>query len=159
MFEVKNVATSKEKLYVVEKLVKNLPNWFGENTTIEDVVESVGDFENVPFFVACYEHGAAGFIFLKIHNPTTAEIGMMAVLGTQHGKGIGRKLIEHCEAYCRDNKIEYLSVKTIDESSDNDSYKGTRAFYRALGFKPLEVLPNFWGEGLPCLFSIKCITP
>jgi GNAT superfamily N-acetyltransferase len=80
---------------------------------------------------------------------------MMAVLGAEHGKGIGRKLVEHCEAYCRENKIEYLSVKTIDKSSDNDSYKGTRAFYDSLGFTPLEVLPNYWGEGFPCLFSVK----
>jgi len=158
MINLKEVVELDEKLKFVEQFVTDLPEWFGENTTIHDVIESVGSFESTPFFVAVDESEIVGFICLKIHNACTAEIAMMAVLGSQHGKGIGKKLVIRCEEFCRDNKMEFLTVKTIDESGENDNYGSTRAFYSALGFKPLQVFPKFWGEGQHCLFSVKCIS-
>ncbi|MCL2588777.1 MAG: GNAT family N-acetyltransferase [Oscillospiraceae bacterium] len=158
MLQIKELTHLDEKLAVVEAMVQALPDWFDEGTTISEVVEAVGSFEDMSFFVAYEAQEALGFIALKVHNPCTAEIGMMAVLAAHHGKGIGRKLVAHCEAFCRARKMEFLTVKTVDESDGNDSYRGTRAFYHALGFKPLEVFPKFWGgTEFPCLFSVKCI--
>jgi len=160
MLTIKELTNTEEKRTVVETIVAALPEWFGEGTTISTVEASVGTFEHVPFFVACEGDEVLGFLSLKLHTPCAAEIGMMAVLGTAHGKGIGRKLVSHCEAICRAHNKEFLTVKTVDESStDNDSFESTRAFYRALGFKPIEVFPQFWGdEKYPCLYSIKCLT-
>jgi len=158
MLELKELTDLEEKLRVVEKMVRALPDWFDEGTTISEVIEAVGSFEPMSLFVAYENQEELGFIALKMHNPCTAEIGMMAVLAQHHGKGIGRKLVAHCEAFCRERNMEFLTVKTVDESGGNDSFKGTRAFYHALGFKPLEVFPKFWGgEAFPCLFSVKCI--
>ncbi|GIP44744.1 hypothetical protein J45TS6_32030 [Paenibacillus sp. J45TS6] len=157
MTEIREVLSYEEKVSIVEKLVTDLPDWFGKDTTITDVEQASGSFEKAPFFASYDGNEAVGFISLKLHTPNSAEIGMMGVLSSQHGKGIGKKLVLHCEDFCKENKIGFFIVKTIDESSDNESYKGTRGFYKALGFEPIEVFPNFWGEGYSCLYSIKCI--
>lgn len=157
MAEIREILTYEDKISVVGKLVADLPDWFGKETTITNVEKSVGSFENTTFFASYDGDEAVGFICLKVHTPNAAEIGMMGVSPSQHGKGIGKKLVARCEDFCRENKIGFFTVKTIDELSDNNSYKGTRAFYKALGFEPIEVFPNFWGEGFPCLYSIKCI--
>ena len=157
MTEIREILRYEDKISVVEKLVADLPDWFGKETTTADVEQSVGSFEKAPFFASYDGDEAIGFICLKVHTPNSAEIGMMGVMGSQHGKGIGKMLVLRCEDFCRENKIGFFIVKTIDESSGNDNYKGTRAFYKALGFEPIEVFPDFWGEGYPCLYSVKCI--
>jgi len=53
--------------------------------------------------------------------------------------------------------MDYLTVKTLDESSQSKSYDKTRLFYLYMGFKPLEVLPFFWDKDNPCLFLVKSI--
>ena len=147
MAEIREVTGYKDKVSVVEKLVADLPDWFGKETTIADVERSVGSFEKAPFFASYDGNEVVGFICLKVHAPNATEIGMMGVSASQHGKGIGKKLVLRCEDFCRENNIGYFTVKTIDESSDNENYKGTRAFYKALGFEAIEMFPNFWGEG------------
>jgi len=94
-----------------------LPDWFGKNTTIPEVEQAVGSFEHTPFFVAYDEQGAVGFICLKVHNADTAEIGMMAVLSSQHGKGIGKKLVLRCEDFCRETKRTCFTVKSLQDSN------------------------------------------
>jgi len=36
-------------------------------------------------------------------------------------------------------------------------YARTRAFYRALGFLPLEERTDIWGPENPCLISVKAL--
>ena len=55
--------------------------------------------------------------------------------------------------------MEYLTVKTLDESRECSSYEKTRLFYLKAGFKPLEVFPMLWDEYNPCLFMAKYINP
>lgn len=157
MTEIKQITRYEEKVSVVEKVIADLPDWFGQGTKITDVEKMSGSFENVLVFAAYEADEVVGFISIKNNMPNVVEIGDLGVLSSMHGKGIGKKLVAKIEEYCRKNEIRFLTVKTIDESSDNDSYKGTRAFYKALKFEPIDVFPNLWGEGFPCLFSIKCI--
>ena len=82
----------------------------------------------------------------------------MGVLQEYHRRGVGKLLINVCEKYCIDNKIEFLTVKTLDASRESESYKKTRLFYQNIGFKPLEVFPLLWDENNPCLFMAKYIT-
>ena len=72
-----------------------------------------------------------------------------------HRQGLGRRLIDAAEQYCRTNGYVYLTVKTLDASAGYEPYGRTRAFYRAMGFIPLEVLPMFWDKDNPCLFLAK----
>ena len=79
----------------------------------------------------------------------------MGILPEYHHKGIGRALIASCEAYCADKGNEFLTVKTLDESREDEGYEKTRLFYLSMGFKPLEVFPLLWDESNPCLFMAK----
>ena len=79
----------------------------------------------------------------------------MGLLEQCHRQGVGRKLIEICENYCREHGIAFLTVKTLAESHPDPYYKKTRLFYEAMGFKPLEVFPLLWDASNPCLFLAK----
>jgi len=81
----------------------------------------------------------------------------MGVLSEYHRLGIGKDLIRCCENYCKENDIEFLTVKTLDESRVCDEYNKTRLFYLSQGFKPLEVFPLLWDKDNPCLFMAKYI--
>ena len=109
----------------------------------------------MPFYAAFDNGKPIGLVAMKIHNPHTAEINVMGVIKEQHRQGIGKKLILRCEEYCRNNGIEFLTVKTLDESRESKSYEKTRLFYRSVGFTPLEVFPLFWDKDNPCLFMAK----
>lgn len=158
MTEIKEITKYEDKVRVVEKIIADLPEWFGKGVKISDIEKVSGSFKNMLVFAAYENHDAVGFISIKRPTPNAAEIGDLGVLLSMHGHGIGKKLVAYSEEYCRKNGIDFLTVKTIDESSSNNSYKGTRAFYKALKFKPIDVLPTLWGEGFPCLYLIKCIT-
>ena len=53
--------------------------------------------------------------------------------------------------------FEYLQVKTLSERHPDLNYARTRAFYSAMGFRPLEEFPELWGEKNPCLQMIKSL--
>jgi len=50
---------------------------------------------------------------------------------------------------------EFLTVKTLADTHPDEGYAGTRRFYLAMGFKPLEVFPTLWDEANPCLLMVK----
>jgi hypothetical protein len=45
-----------------------------------------------------------------------------------------------------------LTVKTLSPSRPDPNYAGTRRFYEAVGFLPIEEFPTLWGANNPCLF-------
>jgi len=71
--------------------------------------------------------------------------------------GVQRDYIQLIIDLCKENNIEFLTVKTLDSSGESESYDKTRSFYQAMGFKPLEVFPMFWDEDNPCLFMVKTV--
>jgi len=155
MIDIKQIFNNNEKLSAIDCVTATIPDWFGENTTNEEIQAHVGTVAESPFFVAVDNDDVLGFIALKLHNKQTAELSVMAVSGKSHGQGIGKKLIARCEQYCIEHNISYFTVKTVAESDGNEVYKSTRKFYENLGFIPIEIFPDFWGEGLPCVYSIK----
>ena len=48
-------------------------------------------------------------------------------------------------------------MKTLAPSDPDPSYAATRAFYAAVGFLPLEELPQVWGPQNPCLLMVKAL--
>ncbi len=44
---------------------------------------------------------------------------------------------------------EFIQVKTV-RSGVYEDYDITNEFYKSLGFKELEVLPDYWDEANPC---------
>ena len=154
MVKIKELSNADEKSTICNTILRALPEWFGIESSIIDYVAQV---QSMPFFAAYDEEKAVGFIALKIHNIYTAEICVMGVLQEYHRQGIGKMLVEKCEQYCVNSNMKYLTVKTLDESRECNSYQKTRLFYLSLGFKPLEVFPLLWDEDNPCLFMAKYI--
>lgn len=131
-----------------------MPDWFGVPESIAAYVESVKD---KPFYGVFEDGLAVGFVSIKLHNQYTAEIYVMGILEKYHRKGVGRRLVQTCEDYCRGIGMDFLTVKTLDERNPDEHYRKTRLFYEAMGFKPLEVFPLLWDEHNPCLFLAKVV--
>lgn len=152
MYDIKIVTDKNQKSLICESILRALPNWFG-------VEESILDYKNssreMPFYAVYEGNKAIGFVAIKIHNIYTAEICVMGSLPEYHRKGIGKMLVEKCEEFCREKKMEFLTVKTLDESRESKSYEKTRKFYLSMGFRPLEVFKTLWDEANPCLFMAK----
>jgi len=154
MIEIKEVSSSDEKSEICNAILRTLPSWFGVESAIVDYVNQA---KTMPFYAAFDGTKAIGFVALKTHNPFTSEIYVMGIQGEYHQQGMGKKLIQICEQYCKKQDMEFLTVKTLDASRECENYKKTRLFYQAVGFKPLEVFPLHWDEDNPCLFMAKHI--
>jgi len=133
-------------------ILRLLPEWFGMEAGILNYEREI---DHLPTFVATEAECVQGFLSLKQHGPYSAEILVMGVHPEAHHRGIGRRLVEAAEAYARDMHLEYLQVKTLGPSRPDEGYTKTRAFYEAMGFRPLEEFKQIWDENNPCLIMIK----
>ena len=154
MIEVRAVFDSGVKSDICNNILRALPNWFGMESGIIDYVSQV---RALPVYAAFDGGQEIGFVAVKVHSAYTVEVCVMGVLQEYHRQGIGKALIERCEGYCTENAMEFLTVKTLDESRASRSYEKTRLFYLAMGFRPLEVFPLLWDENNPCLFMAKYV--
>ncbi len=99
-----------------------------------------------------------GIMILMDHGFSSVENVLLAIRPEFHRQGIGTMLIQHACAYARSLGKAYLTVKTLGPSRASESYKGTRAFYSAVGFEPLEEIVSIWGPENPCLLMIKAVS-
>lgn len=152
--EIQKVDPTEEKASICDAILHALPNWFGIESSIQNYIN---ESKEMPFFVAFDNDKPIGFVAIKNHNPHAAEIYVMGILQKYQRLGIGKKLIKCCESFCKENKIEYLTVKTLDESAKSEDYEKTRHFYLALDFRPLDVFPLLWDKDNPCLLMAKYI--
>jgi GNAT superfamily N-acetyltransferase len=152
MFNSKIISDQELKGAICESILRSLPNWFGAEESILDYVKTT---KEMPFYVVYDGNTPIGFVAIKIHNRYTAEVYVMGVLQDYHRRGIGKFLINQCEEFCLEKGLEFLSVKTLDESRPSKSYEKTRVFYTSVGFRPLEVFKTLWGEENPCLYMVK----
>lgn len=137
---------------VCEPILHSLPDWFGIE---EAIIHYLGEIERLPTFLAYQGEQVIGFVSLKEHNPYAAEVYVMGIRSAAHRQGIGRALLQAGETFLRSKAIEYLQVKTLAPSDPDPNYAKTRAFYLAVGFRPLEELSELWGPENPCLLLIK----
>ncbi|MDP2995169.1 MAG: GNAT family N-acetyltransferase [Anaerolineales bacterium] len=133
-------------------ILRTLPDWFGIEEAILDYEREI---EHLPTFLAKTDGSVLGFLSLKQHNPFSAEIHVMAVHPSAQRGGIGRALVVAAEVHARGLGVEYMQVKTLGPSRPEDGYARTRAFYEALGFRPLEEFKQIWDENNPCLVMVK----
>jgi len=134
-----------------ERILRSLPEWFGIE---ESLVRYLEELPATECFVAENEGALTGFLSLRHHNPFSSEIHVIAVLAGNHGRGIGRALVERAETELRARSVEYLQVKTLGPSRPDASYERTRGFYERMGFRPLEE-NLLWGPVNPCLIMVK----
>lgn len=140
-----------EKEQITNRILRDLPEWFGIESAIKQYVNTVG-----PMHMIVYEAdgGVVGFSVLKTHNEHAGEIYVTGVLKPYHRRGIGRKLINGHIDEAKKRNLKFLQVKTLSEKRDDEAYRKTRAFYAAMGFYPLEVFETLWDEANPCLISV-----
>jgi ribosomal protein S18 acetylase RimI-like enzyme len=131
-----------------------LPKWFGREDAIKWYVEKL---DLLPTFVAIEKSKTVGFLTIARFGEHCAEMFVMGIYPNYRRKGIGRRLVAAAESYLADLGVEYLQLKTLSDSHPDPYYAETRAFYHALGFRPLEEFPTLWGADIPCLQYIKRI--
>ncbi len=135
-----------------EELLRGLPDWFGIEASIVEYRRAV---EGLATFVAEVDGEAAGLLALRPTSPAALELHVMAVRREHHRRGIGRALVERAAAYGHAEGFSLLHVKTLAPAIEDEGYAGTRAFYEAMGFMPLEVIPAVWGPEDPCLILVR----
>jgi GNAT superfamily N-acetyltransferase len=137
---------------VCAPILAALPEWFGIEEANRQYIQ---DIDQLPTLLATVKGEALGFLTLREHSEYAAEIHVMGVMPEMHRKGVGRALVSIAESHLRQRGVEYLQVKTLSPAHPDRNYARTRAFYLAMGFRPLEEFPELWGTANPCLQLIK----
>ncbi len=138
----------------IERLARALPAWFGIEAGLRDLRHCA---ESERGFVAVLDGSITGFITLSQPFPETREITWMAVAPIWHRHGIGRALINAVAADAHSSGTRLLHVKTLAGSHPSPEYAQTRAFYRAMGFERLVILPDLWDPENPCLLLVRVL--
>lgn len=143
----------------VERLLRLLPTWFGIESSNAGYVEAA---RTLPTYLAWPDdqpgHGQpVGVLLTARHFPQSAEIHLLAVDPALHRRGVGRALVTRLEVDLAADGVKFLQVKTLGPSHPDAGYQLTRKFYLAMGFVPLEELPDLW-PGNPCLVMVKALS-
>ena len=152
--EIDVVALTPDRAAACEAVGRELPAWFGIEEGLQELRRCAETQEG---FVAVHEDAVVGFVTLARHFPETWEITWMAVHPRWHRLGLGRRLVEAAVARCRAARATTLLVKTLAGTHSSPEYAKSRAFYRAMGFRRLEVFPELWGPHTPCLLMARVI--
>jgi GNAT superfamily N-acetyltransferase len=137
---------------VCASILAELPQWFGipeSNAAYADLAE------REPAWLALDDGRPVGVMILKTHGEHSLENYLLGVRPSHHRSGLGRAFIERARQIAEDGGARYLTVKTLGPSRAYEPYERTRAFYRAVGFTPLEEFTEIWGPENPCLFMVK----
>ena len=134
------------------RILGSLPDWFGMEESNRAYIASLA---TSPGAVAVDGEAIVGFIALIEHFETSYEINVMAVPREQHRHGIGARLIDWAEAWCRARSIPWLHVKTRGPATPDPEYERTRRFYLAMGYAPLFESLTLWGPENAALVLVK----
>ena len=152
--EIGLIDDSAEKGAICDEILRSLPEWFGIE---EAIVDYIAESRNLPFAFLRLYGKVIGFCALKIHYSVNCDLYVLGIFREFHRRGVGRRMIEYIETYCRDRSIPYMTVKTLSEKSSDENYRKTRAFYEACGFVAFEEFPTLWGAANPCLYMMKAV--
>jgi ribosomal protein S18 acetylase RimI-like enzyme len=146
------VTSAGEKSGICGEILRELPEWFGIDSAVENYVREVAG--NI-FYIAVLYEKTIGFCAVKTHFGNNAELYVLGIFPEFHRKGIGKVIIDKVAEDCKRNGIRYLTVKTLSERHSDKNYRKTREFYKRVGFIPLEEFQSLWDESNPCLYMIK----
>jgi len=152
MIEIREVKESQQKMDITDKVLRALPEWFGNDSANADYIATSAD---LPFWAVFSKGEPIGFLAAKAYNTLHIGLYTMGILSEYQRMSIGRGLFNTFQNYCLNNGYTYMSVKTLDYSCDYEPYNKTRKFYEAMGFQPFEVIKEVWDENNPCLIMIK----
>ena len=149
---IKKIEQKSEKSAICNKILRELPNWFGIESAI---VEYVNNVQDMPFWAIAEKDSVIGFLAVKFHFDQSAEIYVMGVLSEYHQKGYGKMLVDESEKLLISQNYKYYQVKTLSDSHPHEGYAKTRKFYQSCGFVPIEEFKTLWGEANPALLMMK----
>lgn len=142
-------STETKKAY---QIAQQLPHYFNEKG-LSSIQQAVAAQQ---LFGAYRDEEMVGFITYQEVNPEVIEITWMAVAPNVQDQGVGSKLLlESLQQLDREYVV--CQVKTLSEIDPDPEYARTRAFYRQLGFIPLETISPYpgWGKENPCQIFVK----
>ena len=85
-----DIASSVPMPEATERLLRELPEWFG----IEDALQNyVASARQLPTYAAQHDRTTVGVCLVKRHSDHVAEIYLLAIARHLHRNGIGRALI------------------------------------------------------------------
>jgi len=141
------------KRTIAREVLLDLPEWFGIPESAEEYIRESG---NMPFFAAIEGADVLGFMALKETSPYACEIYVTGVKKRVHRCGAGRAMFSVFEEYARARGYHFVQVKTV-APGHYPEYDATVAFYRGVGFLPLEIFPALWDENNPCMVLVKTL--
>ena len=144
---------AERKRAIAREVLLDLPEWFGIPESTEEYIRESG---GMPFFAANEGEDVLGFMALKETSPYTCEIYVTGVKKRVHRCGAGRAMFAAFEDYAREHGYRFVQVKTV-APGHYPEYDATGAFYRSVGFLPLEVFPTLWDECNPCMILVKAL--
>ena len=150
-FIVKEIIDKKEKENIAREVLNDLPEWFGLPDSTENYIK---ESQEKPFLASFFNNELVGFVVLGTSSPDCSEIFVMGVKKKFHHHGAGRELNKTYEDLAKSLGYTYTQVKTV-QSGHYDDYDITNKFYKAVGYKELEVFPDLWDENNPCQIYVK----
>ncbi len=146
------VPLSSHNIDACERIARSLPAWFGIEEGLQELRHCL---ETEAGWVALSGEEPIGFLTVAAPFPETREITWMAVAPEWHRHGVGRRLVERVIEAARSERATLLHVKTLADAHPSPEYAQTRAFYAALGFQRLVVVPELWDPANPCLLLVR----
>ncbi len=150
---IRFIETADEKRRIAREILESLTDWFEVEESRE---KYIADSAGQPFWASVDEGINEGFLCLKETGKETMELAVMGVRKECHRKGIGRRLFAAAKDYAARKGYEFIQVKTV-RSGVYEDYDITNEFYKSLGFKELEVLPDYWDEANPCQIYVMSL--
>ena len=131
---------------IAREILEALTDWFEVPETREAYIRESA--EQI-FFAAERDGQATGFLCLKETGRSTVELAVMGVRKENHRQGTGAALVRAAKEYAAAAGYEFMQVKTVRMGLYED-YDRTNRFYLGVGFRELEVFPDYWNEENPC---------
>ena len=142
-----------ERRKISREILESLTDWFEVEASRE---QYIAESAEQPFWASVNGDVNEGFLCLKETGKETMELAVMGVRKEFHRKGIGRKLFAAARDYAARQGYEFIQVKTV-RSGVYEDYDITNEFYKSLGFKELEVFPEYWDEANPCQIYVMSL--
>ena len=126
---------------LIEIFHRNTPVWF-HVSELADLENYLMKHSHQNYFVAELNDKvicSGGFFFM---NETKSEgrLAWLMIDPAYHGKGVGRKIVEHCLILIRKEKsVKIISVRTSQL---------TDKFYARFGFKTIATKKDYWAPGM-----------
>ena len=151
-YKILEITDGKLKQQYTEQILRLLPDWFGDEKSLVEYVNTVAD---LPFFAAFRDEECVGFFVGIIHHERTGDIYVCGIHPDYQGRGLGKKLYFELEQYFINNGCDYVMVKTLSPLRPSVHYNRTREFYHAVGFNDFYTDDAIWGSENPCLIVVK----